>query len=212
MIIKYENKKRLISFKDTRTITEMILINILNNTNISEENKRVFIDSFHKKTESYNEEIIWGFIEECLLQLYPDTLPDVDNSTEIGNQIVTYINKHIFDPNLSQMSVADEFGLSRPMISKLFKKSANINFIDYVHNHRIAKAKDLIKGGNININEVARKVGYVSEITFKRAFMRIEGTTPKGYIKKTTENKLGVPQMRPLQEIKERERCITKFV
>ena len=110
------------------------------------------------------------------------TSDEAEASTEIGDQIVAYVNENIYDANLSQQSIAIYFGLSRPMVSKLFKKAAKTNFFDYVHEKRITKAKTCFEKGMESIMEVAEASGYANEITFRRAFMRTENTTPRGYL------------------------------
>ena len=59
-----------------------------------------------------------------------------------------------------------------------------MNFIDYLHLLRVQRAKEYFDGGNYDIMDVAQKTGYENEITFKRAFMRIESITPRQYVQK----------------------------
>ena len=43
------------------------------------------------------------------------------------------------------------------------------------------KAKEYLRETEIPVAEVARKVGYENELSFKRAFVRYEGIKPREY-------------------------------
>ena len=58
-----------------------------------------------------------------------------------------------------------------------------MNFIDYLHGKRVEKAKQLFDQGEWDVIEVGGKVGYENEVTFKRAFLKHEGMTPREYVK-----------------------------
>jgi len=66
----------------------------------------------------------------------------------------------------------------------LFKRQTQIGFNEYVEKLRMAKAIDLLKEENEkreSIEVIAEKVGYNSVQSFRRAFKRVYGTTPKNY-------------------------------
>ena len=176
-----ENKKRNTSFEDTCIVATMILDTFVRTLDIPATKAEAIMAGFDHKARHKNSDLIWDYLTQCLEENCP--YPITDASTEIGNQIIAHIDEHIFDQTLSQQGIAMEFGLSRPMVSKLFKKAANMNFFDYVHNKRIQEAKNYFDNGERNILSVAQSVGYTNELTFKRAFMRTEAITPKQYIK-----------------------------
>lgn len=108
--------------------------------------------------------------------------PSHRETQEIGRQMIEYVQAHCCESNLSQQELSDRFQLSRSAVSKIFKSAAKINFIDYLHLIRIQKAKEYFDAGATSIPEVALKTGYENEITFRRAFQRIESMTPKKYL------------------------------
>jgi AraC-like DNA-binding protein/mannose-6-phosphate isomerase-like protein (cupin superfamily) len=57
-------------------------------------------------------------------------------------------------------------------VSKLFKETTGLNFIDYVNQYRIAKATDLLRNSNDTISEIAKKTGYETLRTFNRNFLK----------------------------------------
>ncbi len=97
---------------------------------------------------------------------------------KIINGIKDYIKKSYHNPNLGLGIVATEFNLSEGYLSFFFKEQTGINFTDYVERLRISRASELLRTSSLTINEIGEGVGYNSAQSFRRAFKRIEGTTP----------------------------------
>ncbi|MCX7884170.1 MAG: AraC family transcriptional regulator [Caloramator sp.] len=95
--------------------------------------------------------------------------------------ILNYINENYSNPNLSLESISEYVGKSVPYISKFFKEQIGLNFLDYLNQKRISKAKQLLNG-QMTIAEIANVVGYNSDITFRRVFKKYEKMTPSEYI------------------------------
>ena len=132
--------------------------------------------------EAQDMEGLWHFLEERLREI----ISAYNNSHRfmtIGSSLVEYVEEHYMSSGLSQQDIADHFGVSRPTVSKLFKETVNMNFIDYLHMMRVEAAKHLIDEGNYDMMEVARQCGYENEVTFRRAFVKHVGVTPQKYIK-----------------------------
>jgi AraC-like DNA-binding protein len=179
--LRAENRSRYNTFPDMQSVACRILDTMLAlsgwPSDKVEETRMAFFDAANKGQV----DTLWAFLHDCLHAICADGVTSVDASMEIGSQIVAYVDGHIYDAGLSQQSIAVEFGISRPMVSKLFKKANGGNFFDYVHKCRIEKAKHYFEAGNSNVVQVARLVGYDNEVTFKRAFMRLEAITPRKY-------------------------------
>ena len=101
----------------------------------------------------------------------------------LGQSIVKYVDENYTYSGLSQQDIAERFGVSRPTVSKTFKEAKNMNFVDYLHKKRVEHAKMLIAQGNYDVLKVAKESGYENEVTFKRAFVKNEGVTPRAYVK-----------------------------
>ncbi|WP_430409356.1 helix-turn-helix domain-containing protein [Kordia sp.] len=63
----------------------------------------------------------------------------------------------------------------------LYKSSVN----EYIKNHRIEKAKELLETSTLNITEITYKIGINSRSYFSKIFKKRYGITPKAYLKKT---------------------------
>lgn len=98
--------------------------------------------------------------------------------------IQEYIENNYANSDLGLASVSIEFGISEGYVSSLFKKQTQIGFNEYVEKVRMSKAIDLLKEENEkreSIEVIAEKVGYNSVQSFRRAFKRVYGTSPKNY-------------------------------
>ena len=99
----------------------------------------------------------------------------------VSRSLVEYVNTHIFDPELSLKQLGDEFSVSTASVSRIFKQSAGENFYHYITQKRIARAKELLLIQGYCPAQIAEAVGYDSEYSFKRAFVRTVGMAPRDY-------------------------------
>ena len=95
--------------------------------------------------------------------------------------VVEYINEH-YREEISLESCADVAGTTPYTLSKSFKKILNINFIDYVTELRMNKAKELLLNTNMKINEISECVGYRHSY-FNRIFKKQVGVPPSQFRK-----------------------------
>lgn len=110
------------------------------------------------------------------------------NVREITNRIdflmkkaKEYVEENYSDINLSVTGVAQNIDVSLQYLSTNFKKNYKIGLAEYITNVRIEKAKELLVKTNKPISVIAEEVGYVNSRSFFRSFMKVVGTSPKGY-------------------------------
>ena len=101
---------------------------------------------------------------------------------EIGQLIRKFIDEHFRDPNLSQKMLSEYFHMSSPNISKAFKASVGINYINYLQNMRSKYAKEQFDSGNHDIHAVSELSGFSNDVTFRRSFFQSYAITPHQYI------------------------------
>ncbi|MNP60632.1 HTH-type transcriptional regulator YesS [compost metagenome] len=75
---------------------------------------------------------------------------------------------------------AEYAGANHYSLSKGFKLYLGKNFIEYLTELRVQKAKDLIGGTDLKMYDIAGQVGYQNGY-FNRIFKKVEGMTPKQY-------------------------------
>lgn len=79
-----------------------------------------------------------------------------------------------------------EVGLSRSVLAQRFVDLVGEAPIRYLANWRMQLAKQMMREGTYNIQEVATRVGYDSEAAFNRAFKRATGAPPATWRKGAT--------------------------
>jgi AraC-like DNA-binding protein len=81
---------------------------------------------------------------------------------------------------LSLDELAGEAGVNAYTVSRMFKQATGVNYIDYLTQVRLEKAKELLAGTDMKINAIAEQVGYQATY-FNRIFKKVEGVTPGAY-------------------------------
>ena len=94
--------------------------------------------------------------------------------------ITRYLQEHLAE-DLSLSVLADEFHLNPQYISQLFKNEIGVNFLSYLTNIRIEKAKKLLLSTSLSVAEIAEQSGYGDYRVFTKVFKKAEGITPSQY-------------------------------
>lgn len=94
-------------------------------------------------------------------------------------EIMNYLKEHYSDADLGLAKVGNLYQLSEGYLSGVFKEQAGINFADFLEQVRIKKACELLQDKSLTVNQVAEMVGYNSVQSFRRAFKRVQGVSPR---------------------------------
>lgn len=93
-----------------------------------------------------------------------------------------YIREH-YKEALRLEDVSSAVGFNATYFSSLFKKETGMNFMDYLTELRMAKAKELLSSSKLSLNDVAEEVGYRDLKYFSRLFKKATGINPSEYKK-----------------------------
>ena len=85
------------------------------------------------------------------------------------------------DQAWSVESLAKAVGLSRTGFSQRFSTLVGCSVMEYITNCRMQNAVDLLTGSKRGLNDIARCIGYESEVSFSKAFRRWSGISPGRY-------------------------------
>lgn len=96
------------------------------------------------------------------------------------DKVIKYINEN-YALDLSQEEVAEKVFISSSYLSELFKRFTGKNFITYVTEIKIEKAKKLLECQNLKIQEISHLVGYRNVSYFIRVFNKHMGVSPNEY-------------------------------
>ena len=98
----------------------------------------------------------------------------------VAGNIQAFIEHNYMD-DISLQTVAEAMNYSDAYFCKIFKQCFAKNFIVYLSEYRVARAKELLGDVLINVKDVSQKVGYRDSNYFAKVFKRIAGVTPTEY-------------------------------
>ena len=94
--------------------------------------------------------------------------------------ITKYLQEHLAE-EVSLSVLAEQFHLNSQYISQLFKSEIGVNFLAYLTNIRMEKAKKLLLSTSLSVAEVAEQSGYGDYRVFTKVFKKNEGSTPSQF-------------------------------
>ncbi len=125
-----------------------------------------------------NEDIIKSSISALVLAT--NRLAEGENITEGREErivdIMNYIQGHYTDVTLD--SLAEQFNLSKPYLSKYIKIKSGVTFQGAVKDMRMKKAKSMLKESSQTVESIAACVGYENVEHFNRLFKKEFQVTP----------------------------------
>ncbi len=103
-----------------------------------------------------------------------------ESSSSVVEKAKSFI-KAQYHRDISLDDVSKEVDISPYYFSKLFKEEAGENFIEYLTNIRLKKAKELLDTTEMSMKEIGIQIGYSDPNYFSRIFKKNFGITPTEY-------------------------------
>ncbi len=120
-----------------------------------------------------------------------------DRNLQLVNKIKSLIIEEVYESDLDQEKnisevLAEKLLHDYSFLSSLFKKAEGISVEKFRSDLKIERAKELLEYGELNINEIATKIGYKSVSYFCSKFKKETGFTPLAYQKKQVKSRVGI--------------------
>lgn len=124
-------------------------------------------------------------VQQWFEKLYTNIVEILDFRKTNKNEIIIdsvkeYINNN-YSKDLCLTILSQQFYISAPYLSKIFKECTGISLKQYISEIRVQKAKELLKNPSYKISEVAEMVGYDKVHGFLKMFKEATGMTPGEY-------------------------------
>jgi two-component system response regulator YesN len=105
----------------------------------------------------------------------------VDNVERNVRSVVSYMEAHFCEPDLSFESLARGVNFSVSYISALLKKKLGTSFVKLLTEMRMEKAKELLLNPAYKIIDIAERLGYNDSYYFSHCFKKYTGVSPKEF-------------------------------
>lgn len=151
--------------------------------------KRVFEEATLRK--DFYSDFINVWMQELLLSLlrYQNNASDytattrkstMDNYPQQISMAISYIERNI-TRGISIEELARISNYSVHYFHTIFRREVGVSPIRYIHNRKVEMAKELMFSSDLNITQIAEKLGFESVSYFSRVFKNIAGMTPSVY-------------------------------
>lgn len=129
---------------------------------------------------------IFDYYDAALISVV-DTMQEqaarVEADSHLAEDIVSYMDEHYCDADLSLQSLTDRFNVSNKYLIYLCKERYGMTYLQYIQDRRIHRAADLLRSGQYSLTQISTMCGYTNQLTFRRNFKRIMGVNPGDYDK-----------------------------
>jgi AraC family transcriptional activator of pobA len=152
---------------------------------------------YHNNQDEFSREIMLGHIESILKysqRFYKrQFISRFEKTGKTAARFNDILNQHFAGQNLlekglpSVNAIASTLNMSTRYMSDLLKQETGKTSIELIHIFLIAEAKNLLKGSDRNVTEVAYALGFENMPYFSRLFKREIGLSPQQY-KKQLQN------------------------
>ncbi len=125
------------------------------------------------------------FYQEKEKEKYKNKEMDQETISQIETAVSKMIKNELFlNPNLTLDEAAKELNVSKHSLSQYLNEKLNKSFTVFINEHRIEKAKELLKSNNnYTVEGLGYDSGFNSKSTFFNTFKKITGTTPAEFQK-----------------------------
>jgi AraC-like DNA-binding protein len=97
---------------------------------------------------------------------------------EFLQKVISYIETNIERTDLSVDMLAQNMKLSRSQVYRKIKALTDFTANEFIRQIRLKKSLKLLSEGNMNISEIAYRVGFSSQSYFTRSFKEYYGKSP----------------------------------
>ncbi len=109
--------------------------------------------------------------------------PAERDEPSLGDAVLSYVNAHFADPDLSLKKISRLFHFSYSYLSQVFMRQTGTALQNHVNHLRLARAEELLKTTDEEIKSIAIKVGFRDPLYFSRAFKARTGKSPSEFRK-----------------------------
>lgn len=134
----------------------------------------------------YLEGKVWELMALQLAQIAEDSNKQRECLLKPSDRDRLYLAQTILRDRLdsppSLRELAQEIGLNECTLKRGFRQLFNTTVFGYLYQQRMEYARQLLQQRELNVSQVAKKVGYASQSRFATAFRKKFGLNPKAFM------------------------------
>jgi two-component system, response regulator YesN len=127
-------------------------------------------------------EELTSYIDKFLISAIELVNQKKEERDSITTFVIEYLEKK-YSGDITLELVSEKLNISSGYLSTYFKDKTGVNFLDYLNDLRIRKAKEMLLEPGSRIQDVARRAGYQNMNSFNRMFKKFSGITPSEFRK-----------------------------
>lgn len=123
-------------------------------------------------------------MKSCLIRNLTDRVESLFKEEDSGTYAVRVVKQYVANNYMKKIKlqdVAEQVYLNPVYLSVCFKREVGTNFVDYVNEYRIERAKELLRTTQDTIYSIAEQVGLPDTHYFSKIFKRYVGVSPNEY-------------------------------
>lgn len=147
-------------------------------------NKPFSIDYLSAQVENIltnRKSIVELYANSPLAHLKQIELSKVD--AEFIDKLDSVVAEHLSNPKLDIDFLAKQLNMSRSTLYRKIKATSNMSPNELINISRLKKAAVLLKTTNLRVYEISEEVGYTSQVSFGRNFLKYFKVTPTAYVR-----------------------------
>ncbi len=139
--------------------------------------------SFLSEFNCYDAVSLKNTVLRIMINMQCDFQPEeAGTDSDVVCRIKQYIDIH-YDQDLSLDTMSKHFFIGKYQISRIFKKTYDINYSDYILKVRMENAAFLLHTTSCKLYEIAHRTGFEETSYFSNVFKKYYGITPNEYRK-----------------------------
>jgi len=109
----------------------------------------------------------------------------ISHSVKEEETVFAFITSHYEQQSLSVVDIQNGTGISEAKISTIIKNKSGLTFKQFLNKLRLTESKRLLTETDLQVSEIAYKVGYSNVSHFNRIFKEVELCTPNDFRKQS---------------------------